>query len=154
MTVMVGCSLAPGCAMMHAKLGSDLAQVESSEQKDDSEPAADAPSFLVEIRPDGDEPERFRLPLDDDMSYVEQVLKKSGIGRRFRRVKIQVWRPLEHGEGYHKLKIPYNRKTRGVARGYDYAIHPDDLVIFVEDKSTIVDDMLGSVSDTLGQFTP
>jgi hypothetical protein len=60
-------------------------------------------------------------------------------------VKIQLWRPLPDGNGYHKLEIPYDRKARTVPAGYDYAIREGDRLIFMKDDSSVFDDMLGSI---------
>jgi hypothetical protein len=143
---------------MSPQLGNELlqasngkAQEESIQDKDDPSPE-DTPSFLVEIRPEGKDPERFRLPLSDEATYVGDIVEKSGVINRFGRLKIQVWRPRPSEGGYHKLDVAFDRKNRTVVSSNNYAVHPKDLLVFAEDSSTIVDDMLGSISGPMRRF--
>jgi hypothetical protein len=105
----------------------------------------DVPSFVVEMRGTNNESQKFQRPLTDEATYIQGVLVESNALKHFGRVKIQLWRPLPDGQGYHKLDIPYDRKQRTVPPGYDYAIREGDRLIFMKDESTILDDMLGSI---------
>lgn len=118
----------------------------SSENTDpDGAAAPDVPSFVVEMRGANNESQKFKRPLTDDATYVQGVLVQSNALKHFGRVKVELWRRRPDGNGYHKLDIPFDRKMKSVPPGYDYAIHEADRLVFMEDESNILDDMLGSL---------
>lgn len=143
--VCVGCCLMTGCATLNSSADVLLGPSRKLSESD-VPPPPDVPSFMVELHTGDDEPERYKLPLTEDLAYVQQVLKKSGAVRRFGRVKMELWRKRDDGNGYVKLDVPFDRKQREVPRGYDYALRPDDRLMILKDTSTILDDMLESVS--------
>jgi hypothetical protein len=114
--------------------------------KSDTPLEQDGPTFVVEVQPDGKSKKTYKRPVPEDGTYVGQVLEESNALKRFGRVTIELWRPLPNGAGYHKLGIPFDRKQKAVPPGYDYAIHADDRLVIIEDTSTLLDDMLGSIT--------
>ncbi len=157
--LLLGALTAGGCAQIQAPLG-DLFQSPSSdlvvqEQQAEQTAAASRPTatYLVEIHPAKKSPQKFELPLTEEPVYMQEVLTKSQALERFGRVKIELWRHQPDGLGYHKLKIPFDRKTQSVPASYDYAIHPRDRLVFTEDTSTVLDDMLLTLSGTATRFT-
>ncbi|MCA9124832.1 MAG: hypothetical protein H6822_32145 [Planctomycetaceae bacterium] len=108
--------------------------------------AADVPSFVVEMRGSNNESQKFTRPLTDDATYVQNVLVQSRALKHFGRVKMELWRLRPDGQGYHKLDVPFDRKKKMVPPGYDYAIHEGDRLVFMEDESNILDDMLESIT--------
>lgn len=140
-------SFLSGCASVGGSLG-ELLGPEPELAKKDELPKG-VPTFVVELKPDGKPAERYKLPLSEDGTYVAQVLKKSRAVRRFGRVNIELWRPLPNGAGHHKLDVQFNRKQREIPPRFDYAIHPDDRLLIIEDTSTILDDVLESVTSPI-----
>jgi hypothetical protein len=102
----------------------------------------DGPKFLVEFRDDGRKPILVPIPLTS-VIYVQQALEQTGAFKRYRRSKIELFRQLPQGGG-HKLPIECERGK--VPSGSDYALHPNDRLVITEDTSTIMDDMLESLS--------
>ncbi|HRX80811.1 MAG TPA: hypothetical protein P5307_17195 [Pirellulaceae bacterium] len=105
----------------------------------------DVPSFVVEMRGSSNQSQKFKRPLTDEATYVQGVLVQSNALKHFGRVKIELWRQRPDGQGYHKLDIPYDRKAKMVPPGFDYAIHEGDRLIFMEDDTSVLDDMLQSL---------
>lgn len=144
------CLATTGCTTLSPPIG-DIFSVSrepaaEESQQPESAPPQEVRSFVVEMRNANNESQKFQRPLTDEATYVQAVLVQSNALQKFGRVKIQLWRPLADGNGYHKLDIPYDRKQRTVPPAYDYAIREGDRLIFMKDDSTIFDDMLGSVS--------
>ncbi|MBP87148.1 MAG: hypothetical protein CMJ64_10590 [Planctomycetaceae bacterium] len=134
-----------GCASLGGSVG-DLFGPEPEISKSDVPPPKGVPSFVVELRPENKPAEPHKLPLMDEATYVAQVVEKSRAIKRFGRVKIELWRPRPDGAGHHKLDVPFDRKGGAIPPGYDYAIRPNDRLVIIEDASTILDDMLDSVT--------
>lgn len=140
----LGWGVMTGCATLDASLD-DLIGAAPDMPKADAAPPAGVQSFVVELRTDENEVEKYKLPLPKEPIYVQQVLDKSKAVKRFGRVTIQIWRERPDGGGHHKIDIRYDRKKRAIPPGYDYAIHAGDRLVIMKDKSTIMDDMLQSV---------
>ena len=147
--VLGACFATTGCATLHSPIGEifSVTNEQLAEQPISSDvlPPPEVPSFVVEMRGTNNESQKFKRPLTDEATYVQGVLVQSNALKHFGRVKIQLWRPLPDGNGYHKLDIPYDRKRRSVPPAYDYAIREGDRLIFMKDESTVLDDMLESL---------
>jgi hypothetical protein len=118
----------------------------------DKRPTADVPSYVVEFRPAGAPPERLEVPMPDT-TFIQDALQRSRAQKRFSRFQIQLYRPLPDG-GQHRIDIAYDRGSRRVPPAFDYALRQGDRLIFVEDTSNILDDMLANVSGPLGRMLP
>lgn len=106
-------------------------------------PGLDGPSYLAVLRPDNGTPKRMRLPHKEGI-FMEDALQQSGALKTFGRVTIQLWRPRPDGD-YHKLDVKYDPSKKRIPAASNYAVHADDLVVFFEDKSTVIDDMLNTI---------
>ena len=148
------CLSATGCTTLTPNLGeifsvSNGPVAEQSQQaappSPELAPPSDIRSFIVEMRGTNNESQKFKRPLTDQPIYVQEVLVQSNAVKHFGRVKLELWRPRPDGQGYHKLSIPYDRKAKAVPPGYDYQVREGDRLIFMQDDSSILDDMLGSL---------
>src|SRR5688500_10270416 len=72
-----------------------------------SESSDDTPKFFVELRENGRKPELVQFPLSEPQ-YIQQALDQSGASRRFRRMKVELYRRLPQGGG-HRLDIAFDR---------------------------------------------
>ncbi|MFV1966727.1 MAG: hypothetical protein ACC628_14985 [Pirellulaceae bacterium] len=113
---------------------------------------ADGPTIAIEFYPEDGKPERAYLPLDS-VTYVQQVFERTNAHRRFSRMKAQIHRQLPDG-GSHKLDVRYDRKSRRVEPGFDYALHPGDRLQITEDTTNVIDDMLESVAGPFSSKLP
>lgn len=140
-----------GCQSVDTQVAHLFGEVPDSElaQQTGAE-TPDGPTFQVEIREDGRQPQLTSLPLPDSM-YVQQVLDQSGALRRFRRVRVEIYRQLPEGGG-HRLDVVFDKTTHRIPPSSDYSIHPDDRVVITEDRSTILDDMLESIGGPLSRL--
>lgn len=143
------CFATTGCTTLTPPIG-DIFSMSGGQAADESKnpelaPPPDVPSFVVEMRGANGESQKFNRPLTDETIYVQGVLVESNAMKHFGRVRIELWRTLPDGNGYHKLDIPYDRKLRTVPPGYDYAIHEGDRLILMKDDTSILDDMLGAI---------
>ena len=101
------------------------------------------------FQPDQGQPERMERSLTEPTT-VQQMLVQSGALNKYRRIEVELLRPLQNG-GSHKIPCEYDRATRQISPETDYALMPGDRVVVKEDPSTIVDDMMRSASGNLGQ---
>ncbi len=139
-----------GCQTVNSELAMLFGDVPTSpEPSVSSATAINAPKFHLEIRESGKQPQLVQLPLPEVL-YVQQALEQSGAIRRFRRMKIEIYRQLPEGGG-HRLDVAFDRVTRRVPPGADYAIHPNDRIVVTEDSSTVVDDMLETITGPFGK---
>jgi len=106
------------------------------------------PTFIMDVHPKGKATKSARLPYEEAMT-VQEALVKAGVVRQFRRMDIELHRQLLGG-GTHKIDVEFDAKSRSVPDKFDYALHPNDRLVVLQDTSTAVDDMLGSISSTLG----
>ena len=109
----------------------------------------DVASCYVEIRASGDEPNRIRMSLDD-AAYVQNVLEQTGLVKKFRNMQIELSRKLADGTR-HKMEVRYDSKKKSVVPAYDYALHPDDLLVIRKDTSTSFDEMLKKLAGPLAR---
>lgn len=111
--------------------------------------AANTAKVEVIFQPDRGQPERLERPLTE-ATTVQQMLVQSGAMKKYRRIEVEVIRPLPHG-GAHKIPCEYDRETRQINPENDYALMPGDRVVVKEDASTIIDDIMSSASGNLGK---
>jgi hypothetical protein len=86
------------------------------------------------------------MPLND-VTYVQQALDQTKALKKFRRVRLELYRELPQGGG-HKIPVQYDRGKKRIDPATDYAIHPHDRIVVTEDTSTVLDDMLESLGAT------
>ncbi len=111
---------------------------------------APAPTITMEIRASGEKPEIEQVQLDNG-STVQQMLEKTKLVKKFRRMDIEVLRVT--GDQRAKLDVKYDHTRAHVNPLYDYALFPGDHVIVQEVTKTAFDDMLESVADPLRRAT-
>jgi len=131
--------LLTGCATLRVPPGT------SDSLTDASVPpaAAPAPTYTIEIHPERGEVGTKTVPLGEQ-SYVQNAVDESGALRRFRRIKIQVVRKGNvAGHKMAKMEVDFDNGRRQVPMQSDYALHPGDRVMIIEDSSSIVDDVMG-----------
>ncbi|MGI8979491.1 MAG: hypothetical protein ACR2FY_09720 [Pirellulaceae bacterium] len=115
-------------------------------------PAQDSSSTAtvnIIYQPDKGQPERLERPLTEPTT-VQQILVQTGSIQKYRRIEIEIDRPLAGG-GFHRIPCEYDRETRQITPENDYALMPGDRVIVKEDVSTIIDDMMRAAGGNLGK---
>lgn len=134
---------AAGCSSIGAKgLGGLLGQ-------DDPPAAAEQTSaYQVLFVPHEGKPEQIQRTLSGTM-HVQQALEQAGAYKKFRRIEVQLVRPLPTGD-FHRIPCEYDRGTKRITPEYDYALLPGDRIVVKEDPTNIVDDMLTSALGPLG----
>ncbi len=132
-----------GCSTLEQQY--DMFLAGSGETALETPPALppDLPTATVVMVASGEQPVSAPLPLHE-IVYIQQALEMTGLDSRFRRMKLELFRPLEAGN--HRLDIRYDRDEHRVASEYDYALRPGDRLVVTEDTSTVLDDMLGSLA--------
>ena len=112
--------------------------------------ATSGPTVTMEIRASGEKPEIKQFQLDSG-STVQQMLEKTKLVKKFRRMDIEVMRVT--GDERAKLDVKYDHTIAQVNPLYDYALYPGDHVIVREVNKTAIDDMLESVADPVRRAT-
>jgi len=111
-------------------------------------PQLTTPSISMELRPSGKKPQISQLPLAGGMR-VQQALEQTGAVKKFRRMDVRLMRNA--GNERQKLEVKYDHEEGGVNPLYDYALHPGDHLVVIEDTATILDDMLQSITGPVGR---
>jgi hypothetical protein len=137
---------ASGCATLHANPAADFADAPAMEDPG-VEPAPRAATLSLEVRAAGKQPEIRQIPLQG-VTHVQDVLEQTNLTRRFRRMKVHVVRTI--GDRMAKLDANYEHQAGRIDPLYDYALHPGDHLVVVEDTSTVLDDMLNNLPNPLG----
>ena len=133
-----------GCAALHANPSMDLTDASVVPA---SEGGTKTAAISLEVRASRGRPETQQLPLQGAM-HVQDVLEQTNLTRRFRRMEIHVMRPID--DTLARLDIRYEHQAGRVDPLYDYALHPGDHLVVIEDTSTILTDMLDSLPNPLG----
>ena len=136
-----------GCATIEGTAGGLSKVTGDASAANAQQPVPPAGAYTIELRGSGHKPEMRQMPLTGP-TLVQQALEQSGAAKRFRRMNIVVMRAA--GDERHKLDVKFDRKRGTVNPLYDYALVPGDHLVVTEDTSTVVDDMLGSLSGPLG----
>jgi len=126
-----------------------LSSLEPAATATKTKAAPEANSCFVEIRAVGEEPQRIRMSLDDAV-YVQKVLEQTGLVKKFRNMEIEISRKLENGTR-HKLDVRYDAKRKHVVSAFDYALHPNDLIVIRQDNSSSFDEMLKKLAGPLAR---
>jgi hypothetical protein len=71
---------------------------------------------------------------------AHDALQAAGAVKKFRRIKVELVRPLPSGD-LHRMPIEYDRAIRRVPAECDYGILPGDRLIVTEDTSNMLSDM-------------
>jgi hypothetical protein len=132
----------PGCQAVNAELATLAGEQPATQEP--SAPAPSGPQYQIEIRREGQQPQLTQLPLAEPL-FVQQVLEQAGAVSKFRRMKVEIYRKLPNGGG-QRLDVPYDRAKRRVPPGGDYAIHANDRVVITEDTTTVIDDMIQTLT--------
>jgi len=105
------------------------------------------PAFTVELREANESPAQLSVALDRVL-HIQDALVKSGAIDNFRRMNVELYRPLQNGT-YHRFEVRYNRSSQRVDPAFDYALQPADRLVVTEDTATVVDDMFGVLTGRL-----
>ena len=107
--------------------------------------------FYLELRGTNKKPVMAEATMTGPTT-VQKVLENGGALKKFRKVKVEIQRPLVTGQT-HILPCEYDIATRRINPQFDYAVLPGDKVVVTEDSSTILEDMvrraMGPVSGRL-----
>ncbi len=115
-----------------------------------SDAAAESlPKYYVEFHPDGGKPMRMEGTLDETM-YVQGALEKTRAMKRFGKVNVFVVRTNQDSDRKHRMDVTYDSAKRRVTPETDYALHPGDRIVVVEDSSSLVDKLMGPALGPLG----
>jgi len=115
-------------------------------------PGAAASKYVVEIRPNKGKAQAIERALSEQ-THVQGVLEQSGVLKKFKRAKIEVYRPLPSG-GWHKMNLEFDKEHRQVPPEYDYAVLAGDRIIVTEDIASAFDDVMETALRPLGIESP
>jgi hypothetical protein len=141
MLAMLAVASTVGCGTLHTGLGTSLEQQAA-------EPTGDLRSMVVvELRNSGSGHEYLRAPLKENM-LVQDALKGSGAISRFRRMNLVLVRETENGQKV-RLPVKYDVSKQQVVDSNNYALHAGDWLEVTEDTTTVLERMMGSVTEPL-----
>jgi hypothetical protein len=112
-------------------------------------PAEGGPGFELVLLPAQGKPQSLRMALDKPLT-VQEALKQCGALRKFRREEIFLERTVPQAGRTHRMPINFDRAEQAVTAETDYALYPGDRLIVKEDTTTVFDDTLKSVTNSLG----
>jgi hypothetical protein len=130
-----------GCSMLGGKDAGNLL--------DDKPIAAEpASSYQVVFVPTNGKPTQVQRTLSGQM-HVQDAIAQTGAEKKFRRIKVELVRPLPSG-GVHRVECDYDRATKRITPEFDYALLPGDRIMVHEDPTNLIDDMLSSALGPVG----
>lgn len=133
---LVALALHSGCASLAPKATPSL----TAELTKGASEAERAPGYVVEFRDaDGRKVQAVQKPLTESR-HVQEVLKETRALSKWRKVHLDLIRPLPGG-GEHRMKMQYSASNKRVEPEHDYEMHPGDRIVVTEDNSTFVDEM-------------
>ena len=116
---------------------------------DQEQPAPDPSStYQVLFVPAEGNPEQLTRTLSGQM-HVQEALDQVGAAKKFRRIQVELVRPLPSGQ-FHRITCEYDLGTKRVTPEFDYALLPGDRLVVKEDPTNMFDDMLSSALGPLG----
>ena len=131
-----GCNLTTGTADRQLLGESEVAPVSVS-------------TYTVEIRKRTGKSKIAELSVEE-AAWINDAAVQSGATRRFRHLKGIVVRTTDRGEQL-RMKAEWNRAHKAFSIETDFALHPGDHVIFIEDTSTPFDDMFEAIFGSMGR---
>jgi hypothetical protein len=138
-----------GCSVFQEQISPKLTAEVTPAAAPNAPPEA---KYVVEIRPEKDKPQAVERPLVGEM-HVQMALEQTGASKRFKRMEIELVRPLPSG-GWHKMTLEYDRQERRVPPQFDYSLLPGDRIIVKEDTTSILDDFMARTLVPLGIEPP
>jgi hypothetical protein len=116
---------------------------------DEEKPAADPSStYQVMFVPAEGKPEQLTRTLSGQV-HVQEALDQVGAAKKFRRIQVELVRPLPSGQ-FHRIACEYDLGTKRITPEFDYALLPGDRILVKEDPTNMFDDMLSSAFGPLG----
>lgn len=105
-------------------------------------------TIQVELR-QGESKRRVATVPFEEGWVLSDVVRRSGATRKFSGMDVHIERMGMRGEMI-KLDARYDRGTKRISNKFDYAIHPNDRIVIIEDNSTMLERMFDSVLEPLG----
>jgi hypothetical protein len=145
--LLTGCSSlqTPSLGLGKTALWGSRAEVIKDNQVGDTNTAAPAGKYIVELRDAGGKSSSSEFNLTGPIC-THDALQQAGAVKKFGRIKVELVRPLPSG-GWHWIPIEYDRTIRRVPAECDYAILPGDRVIVTEDTGNMFTDMVDHADD-------
>ena len=131
---------ATGCSTL--ALNQSASSAANAEAKEAGSPDKKTPTFVIQFKTEGRLVASKTIPIEGDM-FIQDALNKSGAFNRFRRSTIDLVRITPQG-ARHSMAVAHDRSKHRIEPQCNYAVHPGDTLVLTEDKSTVIDDMMGS----------
>ena len=138
-----------GCSLFQEQISPSL---KADIAAGDMAPAAPEAKLTVEIHPQEGQPMKAEVPLTGEM-HVQEALEKSGVAKKYKRMFIELARPLPSG-GWHKMKLEYDHASDRVPPEFDYHVLPGDRLVVMEDTSSVFTDLLDRTLSPMGIKPP
>ena len=124
----------------------ELAEYQQKLATGEIEATPEQPSVKVSIKGKFSRTKKLTLPLEDGMT-LQDVLTETKVTRRYRDMEINVMRVTPQSNGMAvPLQAEYDTVHNRVGVLHDMALYPGDHIMIVEEVSSPLDDMLGSVT--------
>lgn len=149
-TTLLTVSILSGCSALQLDPSSTDAILPGNPEVGTTQATASGPVVKVEIRAAGRSPELREVPLSEGMC-IGDALDETGLTRRFRRMDIHLLRHNQYGMA--KMDSKYEHKMAKVHPRFDYALHAGDHLVVSEDTTTVLHDMLNSLTPIPGVLT-
>jgi hypothetical protein len=104
------------------------------------------PSVVLEVRRGGNERHIERIPLPMDRSlFVEDLVQQAQMHEKLGNLSISIMRPNEvPGQPPIRLELQTNSKGKASSLGSNYALHPGDHLVVVEDQRSLLERFIKS----------
>jgi hypothetical protein len=125
--------LSSGCSTMFQNVATPAIPAET--------PVASDGSYYVELHPAIGKPTIFKGELNGPVT-VQQALEESGATKKFRGMRVGLFRIVKENGRPLKLPIEYTYRTSQVEQHQNYALLPEDRIVVAAKTSNIMAEAL------------
>jgi hypothetical protein len=102
-------------------------------------------SCIAELRGEYGKPRQVTVPVTAQ-TRVQDIVEATRVHSRFRKMKVMILRPEPDAPGQLvKLVCNYDPAERQITWDTDYGVQPGDRILFRQDTSTVVDDLVEGI---------
>jgi hypothetical protein len=108
-------------------------------------PVASDGSYYVEMHPAIGKPVIFKGELNGPAT-VQDALEQSGATKKFRGMRIGLFRIVKENGRPLKLPVDYKYRTKQVEQHQNYALHPEDRIVVAAKTSNVMGEVMKALN--------
>lgn len=114
---------------------------------DQVEESFEGPTYILIVEKNGKR-KRRAMAWKEGMT-LQDVVKNSGVRRRFSDMTLTIKRPTAEAHRTIPLEAKYNKRNKRVEPSTDYAVHARDFVLISDASKGLIDEVIDSAAGVL-----